>query len=240
MGNESLLEKVRVKARTQFVEYSCSIEPEDMVLAAQPMRLEYALARIEAEARKGNVPSEIVEEWKAEAVRDYEDRHDDAKEDAEAKGWLCFSHDSEGIYIAGRAIKAMLKDCLSQLGVFQKDRGSKQSHNLGLFVEPARVRFTDLIGGEPLEQPTGFIEMAGNVSGPSGSRSILKKVDYVSHVSIDFSLLLLRGKKLTEAHLIDALALAQKVGLGGARSQGYGQFELTRFAKVARTTEDKE
>ena len=153
-----------------------------------------------------------------------------------------FRQDDVGIYVGDYQIKAMLAQAASLLGLTTSKRGSKQTLREGLVVKGL-----DLEGKNTREKVyllpfkdnvDGVDERTGNVSGPSGSRSIINRSEYVESPSLKFTMSFLEnrigktGKLLTRDDISDILSFSQELGLGGQRKYGGGRFDIVDFTTV--------
>jgi hypothetical protein len=145
-----------------------------------------------------------------------------------------FKSDERGLYIESRAIKAMIKECVSILYPYQAPNqvgrwGPTRKAALNfvaerVFVEPDRV----YLGRE---RPDGVELFIGHTTGPQGPRSNLTYHEYVERAELQFELLV-AGDLVPHEAWPRIWALAQENGLGALRSQGYGRFDVTRFDRV--------
>ena len=143
--------------------------------------------------------------------------------------WTGFKCDEQGLYIEDRQIKAMIRESASVLGIFVKERGSKQIQQHGLFIRPPRVHLG-------MKEPSGYEEAVCHITGPTGKRSALKRFDYAEKCSLSFRIDLLKRWDDKQMLTVDLLHLilthCQDDGLGSNRSQGYGTFDLVKFEVV--------
>jgi len=204
----------------------------------------------------GGVPKnpEIIEKWvKARTKFDddltkkqIEDHVRDIKQEVEdtASGmWCGFKADDVGIYIDARQVKALLRECMTMLGISQDKRGSKQIYQHGLEVKGQGARDRHKIylvtpaAGQAHPEPPDLKneETPIHVQTPQGPRSALKRVDYVpAGTRLTFEVWIMathpqEKRHLGQRELEDMLTLAQEDGLGANRSQGCGKFEVMRF-----------
>ena len=131
----------------------------------------------------------------------------------------------------------MLREAATTLEAF-KGTGSvarRQTFQHGLFIEPARIRF--FRNGGIITEPEDVQERAIHVMTALGPRSTLKKEDIVNpgaHMRWNILVVVPGGREsahITMKMLEDWLTLGQKIGLGGSRSQGYGQFMIREFSE---------
>ena len=233
--------------------YEVGIKFRDRCLGGRPKLIDVAMAALEAKARAGKMPEDVLERAKAdmreaytyaEKARENGDVSDEAYEldgakDSMSQAWNGFYYDGVGIYLEQRVIKACLKSCFTQLGIFKTKKvgpggtvGAKQTHNTGFFVCPGRVYFER--DGEILKRPDGYEDMPAHVTDQKtgAPRSILSRIDYVTEAEMTFIAKPLIGGAIDEHDLLRALALSRDVGLGAKRSQSFGQFELTKVQRL--------
>lgn len=149
-----------------------------------------------------------------------------------------FRSDDKGLYLADFQIKALIKQGGSMLDLTISKRGTKSTLGEGLFVKGYLdgELTNNKIYFQPIrEKPDGYEDFAGNVRTRQGSRSILKRCDYVEKPIVQFQLWILEnrvaktGNKLTVNDLKSILELGQELGIGSCRSLEKGKFNLTQF-----------
>jgi hypothetical protein len=240
-----LMEELRVAEEKTYAVFHVKTQFLDLVLGAAPAMLDATLARLEAAAKKHKIPPEVLERFKAEMVARYaqgeQTRREiaaksaeseaevdpDAVKETDAKGLSTFALDWDGLYLESRCVKSMIRDVLSMQNVFVGTKGSKAFHNLGMFVEPYRLRF--IVNGEVAQRPHGIRTYPAIISDSSGKRSALVSNEYLEQPVMEFDVLLTVGGKITKDHLVRCLAACQRVGCCARRSQGFGQFKITEF-----------
>lgn len=162
------------------------------------------------------------------------------------------SDPKHGIYIESRQVKAAFKEAANMLGFTQRDNPGRQFFQHAFFIEPDRMYLGRQIDGTE--------RLFGTVQTPSGERSIVRNVDYVTGVEISFLVKALavakpekvdvprtRGKgtkpqtvhnlakresRITDEQIRMCLALIQDNGLGACRSQAYGKCVVIRIKKL--------
>lgn len=238
----NLLEKVQAEAAGLYDVYEVQVRFTDKIYGGTPRSLDAALAAAEAQARKKKLDPEYVDALKEKVRQEFAEGQQRAEaqravgeepeeEEPIDKTWVTFQCDEEGIYFDSRCVKSGLRECMSKLGVFTTKKGSKGYHDYGLFIEPYKIRFLDE-HNNPVPMPDGCDDRAGHVSGPTGKRAILRRMDFVEKRTMRFRIRRMAGGLLSEEALIRALAALQLAGLGGSRSQGFGQFELIACEKI--------
>lgn len=221
-----------------YTVYDVEIRYRARMLGGIPRNLDTALLMAEAHMRKAKAPEEIVTKIKEEVsarMGEAEASYNKEEVDGEDhpvidKSWVMFWSDEEGIYVESRTMKSAIRECMSKLGIFQSRFGTKGTHDYGLFVEPARLRFTR--NGEVLKVPDGFQDRSITVSTAQGKRTSIKREDYVDQADLKFRIKVIQNGLISEPDLIKALALVQDAGHGGARSQGFGQLDIEQCVRV--------
>lgn len=142
-----------------------------------------------------------------------------------------------GLYFESRCVKAGIKESTNALfagkdfRVGPTRKGAKSFVSEHVFVEPEIIPFGR-------QEPDGIELMIGHVSGPQGKRSTLTYHEVVEKGVIRFQVLF---DKVAKEHLIDdpdGVNMAdiwmhmERNGLGAVRSQGHGQFRVTRWEEV--------
>lgn len=107
-----------------------------------------------------------------------------------------FKGDAEGIYYEGRCIKAHLKDCANVLQATLKVKALKSKLADRMVVQPERIRL--LRDGMILQIPDGFYQLPITVMTRQGPRTSIKQVDYVDSPTMQFHLVVLDDKVITE------------------------------------------
>ena len=176
----------------------------------------------------------------------------------------------DALYLASHQLKAMCKQSASLLKITTNKRGSKQTLAEGMTLHgkvtvPGRTKVFD---DKPAEaaarltnekvffqqdraqktpviiEATGTQEFTGHISGPQGTRSIIKMCEYVMPCYLQFEIHLLdvrmgdhaNAKDITPQNLYEICSHAQKVGVGSNRSFDSGQFTLVHFEEITDDT----
>jgi hypothetical protein len=149
------------------------------------------------------------------------------EEDAADHAWCGFAK-PDGLAIAGRQVKAGLKEAASILSGKTQIWGFKSKMADHVFVEDDWV----LLG---VDEPSGMDEGPVHVTSRFGEpQTALKRHDYVERPQITFTIKAidqpLKDKKKNDIHpkayLQLCLELLQELGLGANRSQGWGRFDV--------------
>lgn len=168
-----------------------------------------------------------VQELGADVPADasYEDLDAALTQIAGEKGTNGFKRDEAGIYIEGRQLKSMLRECVSILFSGEKRGRTKKSarsfFNERVFVNPDRVHLG-------LAEPSGIDLFIGHTTGPRGPQSNLTYIEYAERPLIAFEIMVLHDE-VEAGDWPEIWNLAEENGLGALRSQGFGRFDLTRF-----------
>jgi hypothetical protein len=136
-------------------------------------------------------------------------------------------------WIAEHQIKALLKQAASRLGIFNAKRGSK-----GDIAEMTAVKAisSSVIDPDALWQigicdknghpaRSEFVCTKGNVTGPSGKRSIVTYAECIQDGYLSFDICFPENK-LVMKDMLEILAAASQIGLGSKLSIGNGKFEI--------------
>lgn len=206
----------------------------------------------------GGIPKakDVIEKWVKANVKDAVAQKEIVKETVEAMGdqlteekiasmWTGFKRDERGPYIEARQVMALLKESANILkGLKPKTgKGSKPIINIAnfrarlaerVFVEPNRIH----LGVGP-DEPVEFIERTIRVMTVQGPRSALKRVDYVKHPVIAFTLRVLNDELIDREDLEKVLVHGQNLAIGADRSQGYGKFDLVAIEEIGPPEEGK-
>ena len=168
-----------------------------------------------------------------------------------------FRRDKDGaffenaIYIKNHQVKAMIKQSASLLKLTTSKRGSKQTLAEGMAVfgkvtlnengEMKEYLTNEKIFPQTLRyEPDGHQEFTGHISGPQGTRSIIKMSEFVKGCVLQFELQVLKArmgdhanaKDLTPKNMFEILSHGQYVGIGSNRSFDSGQFEVMHFEEI--------
>ena len=162
-----------------------------------------------------------------------------AVDEGEKESWTGFKRDeTRGLYLEGRQVKAMLKECANVL-----------REQLGITAFKARVAERVFVEEDQIylgkEEPDGSVERPIHVMTRMGPMTALKKADYVEDATVCFTLRALKQPMLTKekdrimpsAYIPLLLKLGQNIGLGADRSQGNGRFIVTKFEVIPNETE---
>ena len=168
----------------------------------------------------------------------------DLEEEME-KSTVIFRRDEIGLYVGSYQIKAMLGQAASLLEITTKKRGSKQTLREGMVLkgrDKDGVYTQDKVYFIPLKQEADGLEThAGNVSTAQGSRSRLKRLEYVEGASLRFSMMFLanrigddnRSKKILVDDIKSCLQHGQELGLGSHRKFEAGKFNVISFEEIS-------
>jgi hypothetical protein len=138
-----------------------------------------------------------------------------------------FKKNGGGLYIEARQIKACYKEGATLIGMTRKDKVKgyvgRQFFQHAFFVEPDVIHLDR-------DEPDGTERIFGSVMTMQGPRSIVRNVDYLLGLEIEFVVKALKdGNRLKDEHHRQLLALMQDDGIGACRSQGYGKFDVIEY-----------
>lgn len=139
-----------------------------------------------------------------------------------------FKVNQDGLYIPGRYVKALLKECTNVL--FAGERwGPTKKGPKNYLAERVFVVEDEIPLGRT--EPDGVEMVIGHVTGPQGPRSTLAYHEYVTRATIQFTVMSLQDC-VTEDQWAALLELGQEEGLGAIRSQQHGRFDVTDLVRL--------
>lgn len=154
-----------------------------------------------------------------------------------------------GLYIEGRTVKSMLKECTNILFAGQtwlkrdaklktgeanpegayRGKGPRSVVAERVFVNPDKI----WLG---VTAPTGIDLFIGHTMGPNGPQSNLTYYEYVFQPRVEFDVMVAKDF-MTMGQWAELWVHAQENGLGALRSQGFGRFDIeawdTGAARIA-------
>ena len=218
MSKTAITEKTVEKAEKQFTiryqEVDVVIETTTRFYGGIPQGEDLLRAWIEA---KGPIPEETLEE-KIDAITPGE------VEEQVERSSTGFRTDKDGTYVRDFAVKQMLKESATAVGMFKAKIGTKTNLTIGLVVKPERIHLLK-------SEPDGYEEFQGRVKTMRGLRSILSRKAYFEPgLRIAFRIKMLAGGKLTAKDVRALLDHAGEfVGFGSSRSREAGKFKVVKF-----------
>lgn len=231
------IEETRAENTNQFmIEFTFL----DKILGTQPRNADVMRAWLESK----HLPAEIIEDQVSRM--DPGEKIDDATE----RAWTTFFSDDHGPWIGTYQVEALFRELLTSRGITVEKRGSKQTYQHLLEVWACDENGTVYEGGEgarlhfwrdgaPVPVPDGHVEKTAHVQTAQGERSVIKRHDYVENAKVRFLLVvpanMAHGRAsavIDEKTIALLLAHAGGDGLGCSRSQGFGQFKVTRFDQL--------
>ena len=145
-----------------------------------------------------------------------------------------FRRNSDGLFIEGRQIKAMLKESANIIknivpgGRKPKGQGGGEAPGITNLKSKVAERLFVLEDQISLgkKKPDAIEEKPIHVMTAMGPRDSIKRCEVVNDVVIAFTLQRHRGSEVPEKTMLAILDYAQTMGLGADRSQGRGQFKV--------------
>ncbi len=142
-----------------------------------------------------------------------------------------FKFDENGLYIEGRVVKAMLKECTNILYPYGVDKWTvTQKAPRSALAERVFVDADRIYLG--VKEPTGIEMFVGHVTGPQGPHSTLTYYEYVERAEITFDVRVAEDL-VSEQQWGELWTLAEQNGLGALRSQGFGRFDIEAWACIS-------
>lgn len=133
-----------------------------------------------------------------------------------------------GLYIPGRYVKAMLKECTNVLYAGERWGPTKKGPKNYLAERVFCVEDEIYLGRD---EPDGIEMVIGHVTGPQGPRSTLGYHEYCERATTAFTVMSLNDC-ISADQWAELFELAQEEGLGALRSQQHGRFDVTDMARV--------
>ena len=259
MTTKNLTHRVATRRAETTNTYLVECEFVAPVLGGNPKNPEVFRTHIESKLRreatsatkKGLTPpsedriQELVERRMIEMFGDDVDTTIESQQEKTATG---FKANEFGPYIETRQIKAMLRDCMTSLGITVEKRGSKSTLRFLTTVLSCDEKGTPY-GGERSQQVNFYrdgdivaeeddhLELCAHTTGPAGARSFIKNQDYVKDARIYFlirvpanmpktrSTAILRDKEIVTI-------LGHVQCLGANTSQVYGAFNVVNLERL--------
>ncbi len=200
-----------------YVKYEVELKFREKLLGGIPKNPEMIKGWLNAKVTKGELK---VSEKEAEAMiaATAEEMNASTQEN---KSWTGFKSDDTGLYIEGRQVKAMMKECATTLKLMVKHRGLKQVLQHGTAIKPQRLYLGK-------KEPDGYEEGVCH----TWRGSALKRNDFVERCTIEFEIWVVDTKILTEKLVNMLFELGQENGIGASRSQDFGKFHVIKLRKL--------
>jgi hypothetical protein len=155
------------------------------------------------------------------------------QEELSEASWIGFKGDAKGLYIEGRQVKALLKECANILRIPLNLAAFKQRVAERMFVIEDRV-YLDR------QEPDGFEEGPVHAMTAQGPISALKRADYCKRPLIAFTVEVLNEAYVTKDKkrippgdaLLALVDYGRNNGIGAERSQGAGRYEIITFEQI--------
>lgn len=146
-----------------------------------------------------------------------------------------FKSDANGLYIEGRTVKSMIKECVNIRYAGDKSEKWGRSGNKGaksyvaehVFIAPERI----YLGRKEADGIHLFI---GHTTGPRGPQSNLTYYQYVNRAQVTFIVKVFEDGIAADRWPV-IWTLAEENGLGSLRSQENGKFDIIEWTKVDRS-----
>lgn len=165
-----------------------------------------------------------------------------SEEVAKSAHTTMFKRDSGGLYLEGRIIKAMLKECTAILWPGTAGMGEVNSvakpNKWGQTGGAPRAKLAEWVFTKQdriylgVQEPTGVDLSIGHVTGPQGPRSTLDYYEYVERAEIEFDVIVLEDR-VPDGKWPLLWVYAQENGLGSKRSQGFDRFDILEWTLVS-------
>ena len=146
-------------------------------------------------------------------------------DELERQSWLGFQSQGEGLVMRGATIRAHFKDCARvvntmYVGKIEKEKTLQWKIVNGLYVQEYWVPI--MRGAAPVRVADGYMDKAVHTMTRMGPINALKRIDFVSDVTLTFTLRLLCGVRLEDIETI--MQYGGIHGYAGERSDGEGRY----------------
>lgn len=228
------------ESSTLFTRYACRLELRHKLIGGTPKdpRLIEAWIRTKMGIEKQEELRTLTLRTLLETGVDlpqaatFEEMEEAVQSVAGVKQTVGFKQNAGGLYIESRTIKAMLKEVTNILfaGTLWGKNGSYRGKGPKSFLAERVFVNPDAIALDRLD-PDGIEMFVGHITDKLGPRSTLTYYEYVERPVLEFECLVARDAVPHEAWP-DLWSLAEENGIGALRSQGFGRFDVTAFARV--------
>jgi hypothetical protein len=184
---------------------------------------------------KGFLPDEVDAMARARRAELKAQSDDAALDSADAyveeeitRTWSGFTKRDGNLVIEGRQIKAMFRECATELKITTSVYAFKQRLQHGFFMDDAALTRN----GQPLSEPDGYRTKVVHAWTKKGKIAAFSRHDYVYAGELEFTIKVIQADVVTADVLKRMLVLAEEMGLGANRSQGEGKFTVLEFEQV--------
>jgi len=226
-----------------FTTYRATLEFRDRILGGIPKDTKVIEAWLRAKA--GVTDDDEIKHMMVRTLQDlgvdvtpdmtYDQLHEASDKIAAVKQTNGFKVNENGLYIEDRQVKAMLKEAVNILYAGERwgatKKGPRSFTAERVFIGPARINFLPNAEGKPACEPDGIEMLIIHASTPQGPRSSLSYHEYMERRSITFDVQVARDC-IENKNWPEIWSLCEENGLGAARSQSYGRFDVTAWDKI--------
>lgn len=170
--------------------------------------------------------AEIKEQ--SEDTASLNDANDALIEEEITRSWSGFTTRDGVLVIEGRQIKAMFRECATELAIAKTVYAFKQRLQHGFFIDDAPLSRNEI----QLTEPDGYRTKVVHAWTKKGKIAAFSRHDYIEHGEIEFEIKVVQTQSVTEQLLRRLLVLAEEMGLGANRSQGEGKFTVMSFEQI--------
>ena len=233
------------KSKALFTTYDCTVQFRDKILGGTPKNPKIIEGWLRA--KTGVTDDEEIRQMMFRTLVDMgvevtpEMSYDELVEASEAlasvKQTNGFKQNGKGLYIEDRQVKACLKEAVSILYPWAPNNkwGETKKAARSYFVETVFVNPREVLLG--LEEPTGVEMMMVHAKGANGVAHSINYSEFASEPEVSFQVQVLRDSigttdKIKNGEWAEIWTLAQELGLGAGRSQGFGRFDVIKWDKT--------
>lgn len=204
----------------EFLTKVCGSVPADPALVTKWLESRQPSARPVGARSMQEINEEVVATLESELV-----------EDAADYAMLTFQRQNGTLVLRASTLRAHMKDCARQLSSFfvgrvKGERTFAVKMVNCVYLDESQYWVPMLREGKPLNQADGFFDKAVHVMTRQGSRSALKRIEFVERPHLKFTLKTL-GTVIHEDDLHILFQYGGTHGYGGERSDGEGRYTYT-------------
>jgi len=182
-----------------------------------PLKKEIVSSWLEA-----RMPKEKPEDGKS--IEEIKQEVLESIEDIQEKVTLGFQNNPKGLVVRSGTIKAHLKDCSNQIkdSIKPQIKAFRSKVANKLYVKEYWIHLNR--DGNAINEADGEFDQPVHVMTAQGPRNALKTIRYVEQATLEFTLMLLEDKEITEEVIEKVFEYGSVHGYGGERGMGEGRY----------------
>ena len=230
------------KSQDLFTTYSATIKFRDKILGGTPKNPKIIEGWLRT--KTGVSDDEEIRQMMLRTLQDlgaevnadmtYEELVEASEALASVKQTNGFKQNGHGLYVEDRQVKACLKEAVSILYPWgpQNKWGQTKKAARSYFVETVFVNPREVLFN--VEEPTGVEMMLVHAKGPNGVAHSINYSEYILEPEVSFEVQVLKDSIGGQnGEWPEIWTLAQELGLGAGRSQGFGRFDVVKWEKLS-------